>query len=205
MDISMRLKELMEYNKVSIPQLAKATQIPISTIKNYLYKNQEPRSAPMQALERYFNVSGAYLRGEEDAKSGRGFTFRDDNEPVTLESLLASFNKMVKLKDNAIDAEIETLKKIDDFPLLALNLARIFATLSKEGQMEMFKRMEEYAVFDRQRQKEKTKNAQKNSRPEDDSESTYTIAAENGTRMNGTRKKEVSDEISALPFENPDL
>lgn len=48
-------------------------------------------------------------------------------------------------------------------------------------------------------------NAQKNSRPEDNSESTYTIAAENGTWMNDKRKKKVSGEISALPFDNPDL
>lgn len=70
MDISSRLKLLMSKKNVSVPKLSQDTGIPVSTIKNYLYKGQEPRSTSMSALEHYFNVTGAYLRGEvEDPHS----------------------------------------------------------------------------------------------------------------------------------------
>ena len=51
MNISNRLREQMKVRKISVPGLSARTGISENTIKNYLYRGQEPR---------------AYLRGESD-------------------------------------------------------------------------------------------------------------------------------------------
>lgn len=67
MDISNRLRLLMSEKGISVPTLSQDTGIPVSSIKNYLYKGQEPRATSMNALQRYFNVTTAYLLGEVDS------------------------------------------------------------------------------------------------------------------------------------------
>ena len=69
MNFSKRLKELMTQRGVDIKQLSTDTGIPLDSLKNYLYRGQEPRSKTMMTLEKYFGVSSAYLRGDEDALS----------------------------------------------------------------------------------------------------------------------------------------
>lgn len=68
-DISQRLKELMAERNINASQLASETGLPLDSLKNYLFRGQEPRSKSMKALEQYFGVSSAYLRGDEDSTS----------------------------------------------------------------------------------------------------------------------------------------
>ena len=66
MNISERLKEQMKIRKLSVPALSEKTGISENTIKNYLYRGQEPRADAMLVLANALNVSASYLLGETD-------------------------------------------------------------------------------------------------------------------------------------------
>lgn len=61
-----RLQELRRQHGMSRTVLAEKTGISPHTIKAYEIGQREPNSKAMARLEQYFNVSGAYLRGETD-------------------------------------------------------------------------------------------------------------------------------------------
>lgn len=63
---SERLKKLRAERGITQKQLAEETGIGYGTIINYENQQREPNSKNMARLEQYFNVSGAYLRGETD-------------------------------------------------------------------------------------------------------------------------------------------
>lgn len=62
-----RLHDLRQSKGLSIKQLADSLGVSSAAIKKYEYGEREPNSKAMAALEKYFGVTGAYLRGEEDA------------------------------------------------------------------------------------------------------------------------------------------
>ena len=66
MNISDRLKGQMKIRKISVPGLSEKTGISENTIKNYLYRGQEPRAEAMLAIANALDISAAYLRGESD-------------------------------------------------------------------------------------------------------------------------------------------
>jgi transcriptional regulator with XRE-family HTH domain len=66
--IGNRIRELRKKNGLTQLQLAKATNLSVSSIKSYESGVREPNSKAMVALERYFQVSGEYLRGESDER-----------------------------------------------------------------------------------------------------------------------------------------
>ena len=61
-----RLQELRRQHGMSRTVLDEQTGISPHTIKAYEIGQREPNSKAMARLEQYFNVSGAYLRGETD-------------------------------------------------------------------------------------------------------------------------------------------
>lgn len=61
-----RLQELRRQHGMSRTVLSEQTGISPHTIKAYEIGQREPNSKAMARLEQYFNVSGAYLRGETD-------------------------------------------------------------------------------------------------------------------------------------------
>lgn len=61
-----RLKALRIERGLTQKQLSEETGIGYGTIVNYENHQREPNSKNMACLEEYFNVSGAYLRGETD-------------------------------------------------------------------------------------------------------------------------------------------
>lgn len=66
MEFKDRLKELRINSNVTQMQLARDTGISAVSIKSYEAGRRQPNSKAMVLLEQYFNVSGAYLRGETD-------------------------------------------------------------------------------------------------------------------------------------------
>ncbi|MFR3792953.1 MAG: helix-turn-helix domain-containing protein [Blautia massiliensis (ex Durand et al. 2017)] len=66
---SSRIKELRKAHGLSQAQLASETGLSVHSINSYESGRREPNSKAMACLERYFNVSGAYLRGETDDPS----------------------------------------------------------------------------------------------------------------------------------------
>lgn len=61
-----RLKDLREALGLTRQQLADSTGLSVHTILSYEKGRREPNSKAMASLERFFNVSGEYLRGEVD-------------------------------------------------------------------------------------------------------------------------------------------
>ena len=66
MSIAKNLKELRKEAGLTQRGLAQETGIPLKSIINYENGLREPNSRAMAALERYFKVSGEFLRGEVD-------------------------------------------------------------------------------------------------------------------------------------------
>lgn len=66
MSIAKNLKVLRKETGLTQRGLAQETGIPLKSIINYENGLREPNSKAMAALERYFGVSGEFLRGEVD-------------------------------------------------------------------------------------------------------------------------------------------
>ena len=66
MSIAKNLKVLRKETGLTQRGLAQETGIPLKSIINYENGLREPNSRAMAALERYFKVSGEFLRGEVD-------------------------------------------------------------------------------------------------------------------------------------------
>lgn len=61
-----RLKELRQKSNITQKELSEKTNISLRSIINYENNLREPNSRAMAALERYFGVTGDYLRGGVD-------------------------------------------------------------------------------------------------------------------------------------------
>lgn len=61
-----RIQELRKSAGLTQDQLAAKIGVSMAAIRNYENGLREPNSKAMAALERFFNVSGEYLRGEVD-------------------------------------------------------------------------------------------------------------------------------------------
>ena len=68
MSIAKNLKVLRKETGLTQRGLAQETGIPLKSIINYENGLREPNSKAMAALERYFKVSGEFLRGETDER-----------------------------------------------------------------------------------------------------------------------------------------
>lgn len=99
-----RLRNLRTDSKLTQAQLAKLTGLSVSAIKSYENGWREPNSKAMVALERYFNVSGEYLRGETDQ---RDIMKWDDPEIMATvrESLPAQLGNLNDILKNSPDQE----------------------------------------------------------------------------------------------------
>ena len=68
MNMADRLKELRKSRGLTQVELATATGLSSHAINSYESGRRTPNSKAMVALERYFKVSGEYLRGETDQR-----------------------------------------------------------------------------------------------------------------------------------------
>ena len=66
MYLGSRLKELRQKANITQKELSEKTNISLRSIINYENNLREPNSRAMAALERYFGVTGDYLRGGVD-------------------------------------------------------------------------------------------------------------------------------------------
>lgn len=66
--MAQRIRELRKAKGLTQAQLAAETDLKETAIRSYENGLREPNSKAMAALERYFNVSGEYLRGESDQR-----------------------------------------------------------------------------------------------------------------------------------------
>lgn len=94
-----RLKTLRESQQLSRQALADATGLSVHSISSYENGRREPNSKALTILENYFQVSGAYLRGES-ADRARPAAWEDAEimEAVreSLPQQLAGLNDLLK-------------------------------------------------------------------------------------------------------------
>ena len=64
-----RIQELRKAEGLTQEQLAQKIGVSMAAIRNYENGLREPNSRAMAALERYFKVSGEFLRGEVDRET----------------------------------------------------------------------------------------------------------------------------------------
>lgn len=76
MSIATKLKILRKDAGLTQRELAQKIGLPLRSIINYENGLREPNSKAMAALERYFKVSGEYLRGESDERTSE-YTWDD--------------------------------------------------------------------------------------------------------------------------------
>ncbi|WP_411655239.1 helix-turn-helix domain-containing protein [Anaeromassilibacillus sp. SJQ-1] len=96
--VALRLKTLRAEKGITQKQLSEKTGIAYSTIIGYENGKREPNSKAMAALEDYFGVSGAYLRGESDQRDP---PFKwDDTE--SMEAVRQSLPPVLKNLSDAI-------------------------------------------------------------------------------------------------------
>ncbi len=89
--IARRIKELRLDKRLTQKELAKQTGLSVSSIIGYENGLREPNSKAMAALERFFRVSGDYLRGENERVTYHKNSDTIDNGLDTLTNLLAEY------------------------------------------------------------------------------------------------------------------
>lgn len=163
MSIAQRIKELREAAGLSQAALAKETGLTRKSIINYENGYREPNSKAMAALERYFHVSGEFLRGDPDAMR---FTENADRFNSSLDDFspfISRFQQDILIANQAVQDEAENyinecfkiliyIMEQEEFCAEEISRYReallIYSTLSPNGQKEMLKRLAEYKYFD---------------------------------------------------------
>lgn len=158
-----RLPDVLKYLRNDLgltqKQLAKETGLSLSSIVSYENGLREPNSKAMAVLERYFSVSGEYLRGELDrdrfSTSSKIIDDGLDDIVVQLELYKKAFSKAsqdqkvlsttifcdtVKFLTNSIlsDNNLNDIS-IEEY----IGLLSIYLRLNKTGRSELLKRAEE--------------------------------------------------------------
>ena len=129
------LKDLRLSENLTQKQLAHETGLSLSAIISYENGFREPNSKAMAVLEKYFNVSGPFLRGELLSEP-----FKDKHRTVILsaKSLGNSFETYINiLKTSLLNFQQETLiapqdNQIDSFNFLVISLQYATNTISQD-------------------------------------------------------------------------
>lgn len=134
MNFSSILKKLMDDCNISIPDLARQTNIPDSTIRNSLKRNSDSVALEVAfKLSRFFNVSLSYLNGDESDAVCELPTNGSENilgkeldfikkyrslDPRGQQAVEDTLNREFSYSANRVDADIatdmiKTIKKVE--------------------------------------------------------------------------------------------
>ena len=144
MELHQRLKQLRKEKKLTQKELAIALNIPYRTLLNWELNTRKPSYENMIKMQEFFNVSGAYLRGETDIKEAMTW---DDPEIMdgVEKQLISSMKALSNLAIAQTDANkkilfnffvefrglAESLESNDDFYLLTETMIKNFNTLER--------------------------------------------------------------------------
>lgn len=165
------LKYLRKDCNLTQKQLAEETGLSLSAIVSYENGLREPNSKAMAVLERYFNVSGEYLRGELSKDTFFSKSERTNKEIDKIHVLLAAFEDALRFSSQdkqilSVQIYGETLQfliqtilpddkeltlSIDQFETLLNSLS----LLNKNGQSELIKRSTELTQLEAYRNTQK--------------------------------------------------
>ncbi len=104
MSIAENLKTLRKESGLTQRELAQNVGLPLRSIINYENGLREPNSKAMAILERYFNVTGEYLRGESSVRTPE-YSWED---PEIMAAIRTSFPEQLRqLNDTLKDCSSE--------------------------------------------------------------------------------------------------
>ena len=106
--MAQRIRELRKSKNLTQARLAQLTGLKETAIRSYENSLREPNSKAMAALEEYFNVSGAFLRGETDV---RDFLPNNERKQLTTAQTADELSDLLKKIQTTIkdisDEELE--------------------------------------------------------------------------------------------------
>ncbi len=106
--MAQRIRELRKSENLTQAQLAQLTGLKETAIRSYENSLREPNSRAMAALEEYFNVSGAFLRGETDVREYLPDDERKQSSASQNQDELSDFLKKMQTAIKAVsEAELE--------------------------------------------------------------------------------------------------
>lgn len=108
MAVSEKIRLLRKEKNLTQQALADQTGIPVRTIINYENSSREPNAKNMAILERFFNVSGEFLRGESESRNREHALSDPDVVDFLRLDLPNELNKLNILLEKGSDAEVET-------------------------------------------------------------------------------------------------
>lgn len=153
MNTTNRIRILRKEMGLTQPELAAQTGISVHSINSYESGRRQPNSKAMAELERFFSVSGAYLRGETDERhpakredesaaaetgSGYGQLFRqiDANLQTLSPPMRESFLKIfLELKNDLAATDPILQKATVDLLGVAVTRCSSFVRDCAEGQL----------------------------------------------------------------------
>lgn len=144
MELHERLKQLRKEKKLTQKELAIALNIPYRTLLNWELNTRKPSYENMIKMQEFFNVSGAYLRGETDIKEAMTWDDPEIMDEVE-KQLISSMRALSNLAIAQTDANkkilfnffvefrglAESLESNDDFYLLTETMIKNFNTLER--------------------------------------------------------------------------
>lgn len=159
------IKRLRKESNLTQKQLASKLGISYGALANYEMGFREPNSKAMVALESFFNVSGAYLRGETNDRGGS----HNETDPLILNLVLGKVNRVMKhyqsdllksdndrqqtanfLLDSWVNIIIKSVLQNDDLedPHFYMKVAESLNSLNSDGFLEVCKRINELSRLD---------------------------------------------------------
>lgn len=160
-----RIRELRKSKHLTQEELAAETGLSHSAIRSYENDYREPNSKAMVALEKYFRVSGDYLRGnlkadsffENAEKVGTGldqllnqfisfkeaFDISSQEKQLVVLPLLETYIKII-ISELLVDSTVDLIK-LSEFN----EVLKVFVSLNVDGQNELLKRCEELSMLPR--------------------------------------------------------
>ena len=107
MELHERLKQLRKEKKLTQKELAIALNIPYRTLLNWELNTRKPSYENMIKMQEFFNVSGAYLRGETDIKEAMTW-----DDPEIMDEVEKQLISSMKALSNLAIAQTDANKKI---------------------------------------------------------------------------------------------
>lgn len=120
MKLNERLKALRKEKKLTQKELANALDVPYRTLLNWELDQRMPSYENMVKLQEFFNVSGAYLRGETDQRT----PMEKWEDPELMEAMDQSIDFMMKNIGKLIFREQEITRS--DYYRFFTEFQRIF-------------------------------------------------------------------------------
>lgn len=163
-----RIQELRKAEGLTQEQLAQKIGVSMAAIRNYENGLREPNSKAMAALERYFKVSGEFLRGEVDRETflqnsaaiqgqldvlvGLFQTFKLDFDCSSQERQMLAVSILTGIMQTVTERLLRDDGLADLDAKQVIQVFRTIFSLNTQGRAELAKRAEELTQLQQYRE-----------------------------------------------------